>query len=261
MHPNFKRHAVAALFTSFSSIAFAQTCALPPGTIGIGNYCKQSSNKSAVEANSKTTNTDTAITPVAVASSTPKPVPAPQAAPEVLAAQSPIAAPASSSPGSAPRTVAVSPQAPAPSNVVLAAAETMSPTSLPQNIPGTSSAAAATAPVDPKVTDAPSVPTVEAPPVRPLKTWSIRATDGRLATTFERWAKAENMKLVWDAQQHVMLSSSDTFTGTLTEALNRVLSSPAIRLSSYPLEACIYPNDPPLLRITRVGEQSLECPQ
>ena len=69
------------------------------------------------------------------------------------------------------------------------------------------------------------------------------------------------MKLVWDAQQHVNLSSSDSFTGTLTEALNRVLTSPAIRLSSYPLEACIYPNNPALLRITRVGDQSQECPQ
>ena len=93
------------------------------------------------------------------------------------------------------------------------------------------------------------------------RTWTILPTDGRLATTFERWAKADGMKLVWDAQQHVMLSSSDSFTGTLTEALNRVLTSPAIRLSPYPLEACIYPNNPPLLRITRAGEQNLECPQ
>ena len=94
-----------------------------------------------------------------------------------------------------------------------------------------------------------------------IRTWTILPTDGRLATTFERWAKADGMKLVWDAQQHVMLSSSDSFTGTLTEALNRVMTSPAIRLSPYPLEACIYPNNPPLLRITRAGEQSLECPQ
>jgi C4-dicarboxylate-specific signal transduction histidine kinase len=94
-----------------------------------------------------------------------------------------------------------------------------------------------------------------------VRVWSILATDGRLASTFERWAKADGMKLVWDAQQHIMLSSSDSYTGTLTEALNRVLTSPAIRLSPYPLEACIYPNNPPLLRITRAGEQSLECPQ
>jgi hypothetical protein len=102
-----------------------------------------------------------------------------------------------------------------------------------------------------------------APPVPGAinRTWQILPTDGRLATTFERWAKADGMKLVWDAQQHVMLSSSDTFTGTLTEALSRVLTSPAIRLSSFPLEACIYPNNPALLRITRVGDQSQECPQ
>lgn len=104
---------------------------------------------------------------------------------------------------------------------------------------------------------------IPAPPVPGAtnRTWQILPTDGRLATTFERWAKADGMKLVWDAQQHVMLSSSDTFTGTLTEALSRVLTSPAIRLSSFPLEACIYPNNPALLRITRVGDQSQECPQ
>lgn len=93
-----------------------------------------------------------------------------------------------------------------------------------------------------------------------VRTWAILPTDGRLATTLERWAKADGMKLVWDAQQHVMLSSSDSYTGTLTEALSRVLTSPAIRFSPYPLEACIYPNSPPVLRITRAGEQSLECP-
>ena len=110
------------------------------------------------------------------------------------------------------------------------------------------------------------VATNPTPPTQPepgstKRTWHILPTDGRLATTFERWAKADGMKLVWDAQQHVNLSSSDSFTGTLTEALNRVLTSPAIRLSSYPLEACIYPNNPALLRITRVGDQSQECPQ
>ena len=94
-----------------------------------------------------------------------------------------------------------------------------------------------------------------------VKNWAILPTDGRLATTFERWAKAEGMRVIWDAQQHVMLSSADSFTGTLNEALQRVLSSPAIRQSAYPLEACIYPNNPPVLRITRLSEQALECPQ
>lgn len=94
-----------------------------------------------------------------------------------------------------------------------------------------------------------------------IKTWNILPTDGRLATSLERWAKSEGMRLIWDAKKHVMLSSSDSFTGTLSEALQRVLSSPAIRQSDYPLEACIYPNNPPVLRITRLTEQAQECPQ
>ncbi len=93
------------------------------------------------------------------------------------------------------------------------------------------------------------------------KTWKILPSDGRLATTFERWTKVEGMKLIWDAKQHISLSSSDSFTGSFQDALTRVLSSPAIRQSTYPLEACIYPNNPPVLRITRLGEQSQECPQ
>jgi hypothetical protein len=90
--------------------------------------------------------------------------------------------------------------------------------------------------------------------------WTILPTDGKLAVTFERWASAAGMKLIWDAQQHVMLSSADTFDGTLEQALSRVLSSSAIRQSAYPLEACVYPNNPPVLRITRLGDQK-ECQQ
>lgn len=93
------------------------------------------------------------------------------------------------------------------------------------------------------------------------RTWATLATDGRLAVTFDRWAKTQGMKVVWDAQKHVMLSSADSYTGTFEEAISRALSSPAIRQSDYPLEACIYPNNPPVVRITRLGEQSNECPQ
>lgn len=138
---------------------------------------------------------------------------------------------------------------------------TANPTKDPnQTAPGTAAQSTAGAATQSTGLPAASIP---APPVPGAinRTWHILPTDGRLATTFERWAKADGMKLVWDAQQHVMLSSSDTFTGTLTEALSRVLTSPAIRLSSFPLEACIYPNNPALLRITRVGDQSQECPQ
>jgi hypothetical protein len=91
--------------------------------------------------------------------------------------------------------------------------------------------------------------------VDPQNAWTIFATDGRLATTFERWAGVAGMKLLWDAQQHVMLSTSDSYFGTFKQALERVLSSPAIRQSEHPLEACIYQNNPQILRITRLGEQ------
>lgn len=97
---------------------------------------------------------------------------------------------------------------------------------------------------------------VGTPPV--AQRWVILPSDGKLAVTFERWATAAGMKLIWDAKQHVMLSSSDSFAGTLEQALTRVLSSSAIRQSTYPLEACIYPNSPPVLRITRLGDQK-EC--
>lgn len=90
--------------------------------------------------------------------------------------------------------------------------------------------------------------------------WTILPTDGKLAVTFERWTAAAGMKLIWDAQQHVMHSSADTYEGTLEQALARVLSSSAIRLSAYPLEACVYPNNPPVLRVTRLGDQK-ECQQ
>jgi hypothetical protein len=93
------------------------------------------------------------------------------------------------------------------------------------------------------------------------RTWTVVPSDLRLANTIDRWAKEAGMRLVWDAKKHVLISTSDSFNGTLKDALTRVLGSPAIRKSAYPLEACIYPNTPPVIRITRLGEQAEECPQ
>lgn len=112
--------------------------------------------------------------------------------------------------------------------------------------------------VDSKVTVSTLSPQAENPPV--AQRWAILPTDGKLAVTFERWAASAGMKMIWDAKQHVMLSSSDSFAGTIDQALTRVLSSSAIRQSTYPLEACIYPNSPPVLRITRLGDQK-DCAQ
>lgn len=98
--------------------------------------------------------------------------------------------------------------------------------------------------------------TVAAEPAVETKRWQILASDVRLDNTLNRWASVAGMRMLWDAKQHVMLSAEDTFVGSFEQALERVLSSPAIRLSDYPLQACVYPNSPPLLRITRLGDQS-----
>jgi len=106
-----------------------------------------------------------------------------------------------------------------------------------------------------------TAPAVTAPAVEAkndLRRWQILASDIRLDNTLNRWAAVAGMKVIWDAKQHVMLSAEDTFVGSFDDALLRVLSSPAIRQSDYPLQACIYPNSPPVLRVTRLGEQ-MEC--
>lgn len=90
----------------------------------------------------------------------------------------------------------------------------------------------------------------------PNPTWTILTSDVRLEKTLERWAQQAGYTLIWDADRHVLITAEDSFTGTFEEALNRVLSSPAIRDSDYPLEAVIYSNNPPVLRITGLGEQT-----
>lgn len=88
-----------------------------------------------------------------------------------------------------------------------------------------------------------------------IRMWSVMPNDIRLENTLERWAKESGYKLVWDADRHILISAGDQFSGTITEAINRLLSSPAIRESDYPLEAVIYNNTPPVIRITRLGDQ------
>ena len=207
MQISIKQTGVAAASMVLSALAFAQSCTLPPGTVGIGKYCPDATvGNLAGETTSRG-----AIQ---------------------LAAQPPV------------------------KNIPAIALTQNTSESAKPNSP----AAQGTATALPMATSAASTPQVLVQPAQ-TKTWTIQPTDGRLAVTLERWAKQDGMRLVWDAQQHVLLSSSDTFKGTLQEALNRVLTSPAIRLSAYPLEACIYPNEPPVLRITRAGEQDKDCAQ
>ncbi|MBS3912795.1 MAG: TcpQ domain-containing protein [Hydrogenophaga sp.] len=98
-------------------------------------------------------------------------------------------------------------------------------------------------------------PTVEERPAVPAQTWEVKVSDLRLETTLERWVQQAGYRLLWDADRHILITAEDRFSGSFNDALNRVLNSPAIRESDYPLEAVVYANDPPLLRITRLGDQ------
>jgi hypothetical protein len=66
-------------------------------------------------------------------------------------------------------------------------------------------------------------------------------------------------RVKWDAQRNFLIGAPDSVDGTFEAALKSVLNSAGIRQSDYPLEACIYANTPPLVRITRQGEQAREC--
>lgn len=92
-----------------------------------------------------------------------------------------------------------------------------------------------------------------------IQTWAVETKDINLANTFQRWAAQAGWRVRWDAAKHVMVEAPNTVTGTFEEAVEAQLASPGIAMSAYPLEVCFYPNTPPLARVTRKGDQSLEC--
>lgn len=93
-----------------------------------------------------------------------------------------------------------------------------------------------------------------------VERWEVRTSDIRIDRTLERWAQQAGWRVQWDAARHVEVGAPTAFSGSFEQAVKATLNTPGIRLSEFPLEACIYPNDPPLLRVTRQGEQSVECP-
>jgi hypothetical protein len=93
----------------------------------------------------------------------------------------------------------------------------------------------------------------------PQQSWDIQLKDINFATVFHRWAHKAGYRVRWDAQKHFLVEAPDNVAGTFEDAVNAVLESPGIAQSAYPLEVCIYPNTPPLARITRKGEQDKEC--
>lgn len=90
--------------------------------------------------------------------------------------------------------------------------------------------------------------------------WVIEVSDVTISKAFDRWAAKAGWRIRWDAERHVLISAPATFQGSFEEAVAAALATPGIRKSSYPLEACIYANTPPLIRITRLGDQASECP-
>lgn len=91
------------------------------------------------------------------------------------------------------------------------------------------------------------------------RVWRVLVGDARIDRSIERWAREAGYSFRWDADRHFLVSASSEFTGTIESAVNELLSTSGIRHSDYPLEACIYSNSPPLLRITRLGDQSNQC--
>jgi hypothetical protein len=89
--------------------------------------------------------------------------------------------------------------------------------------------------------------------------WNVLVQDITLARTLERWGAQAGVRVKWDAQRNFLIGAPDSMEGTFETALKAILSSSGIRQSDYPLEACIYANSPPLVRITRQGEQAREC--
>ena len=93
----------------------------------------------------------------------------------------------------------------------------------------------------------------------PVAHWSVLVQDITLARTLERWGAQAGVRVKWDAQRNFLIGAPDSVEGTFETALKAILNSAGIRQSDYPLEACIYANTPPLVRITRQGEQAREC--
>ena len=122
--------------------------------------------------------------------------------------------------------------------------------------PPQSAASVAVAPA-PAPAPAPPPQALTPPPEHPR--WELRLQDVTLAAAFTRWAQAAGWRVLWDVDKHLLIDSPDVYMGSFEQVVSAVLSSPGLVYSQYPLEVCFYPNTPPLARITRRGEQKLDC--
>ena len=93
------------------------------------------------------------------------------------------------------------------------------------------------------------------------KKWEVRIQDITLSNTLDRWAQEAGYRVRWDAKKNFLIEAPDVFYGSFEQAIRQVLASPGILYGPNPLEACVYPNSPLLVRVTRQGEQVRECPE
>ena len=93
------------------------------------------------------------------------------------------------------------------------------------------------------------------------KQYEVRLSDMRLSTAFARWAMDDGVRIRWEADKHLLIDAPMAFEAKdAAQAVAMALATPGISSGAYPLEVCEYPNTPPLLRVTRRGEQTKECP-
>lgn len=149
-----------------------------------------------------------------------------EAGPALAAAQHPVSMPAVQA---------------APTHLALAAA-TAAPATVPAAVPAAAPSAVPPAPLagDPQ-------------------RWDVRIADVTLAKTLARWAQEAGYRLQWDAARNYLISAPSTFIGAFEDAVAQALGTPGVRSGDYPLEACLYANTPPLIRVTRQGDQVREC--
>ncbi|MCR2747604.1 toxin co-regulated pilus biosynthesis Q family protein [Limnobacter parvus] len=93
----------------------------------------------------------------------------------------------------------------------------------------------------------------------PSNSWALKLEDVRIDKALKRWSKEAGYSFRWDADRYVLIAAPSVYEGTFLDAVRQVLETPGIVYSEYPLEACVYANNPPLLRVTRLGDQAEEC--
>jgi hypothetical protein len=82
-----------------------------------------------------------------------------------------------------------------------------------------------------------------------VQKFDTMVTDRSVSRVLDRWARQAGVGFVWDAKSDVTLSTQDRFVGTIEQATERLISG----LSGITLQACIYTNNPPVIRITESG--------